>query len=79
MYKLAFFVPAEHKDKVKAAVFAAGAGRIGNYDSCCWEVSGTGQFRAGYSGYWREDNRNPVLMRFLKFVRERYSLPPLRI
>lgn len=46
MYKLAFFVPAEHKDKVKAAVFAAGAGRIGNYDSCCWEVSGTGQFRA---------------------------------
>jgi len=38
----------------------------------------TGQFRAGYSGYWREDNRNPVLKRFLRFVRERYSLPPLR-
>ncbi len=42
-------------------------------------IESTGQFRAGYSGYWREDNRNPVLMRFLKFVRERYSLPPLRI
>jgi DNA-binding transcriptional LysR family regulator len=41
-------------------------------------VESTGQFRAGYSGYWREDNRNPVLTRFLKFVRERYSLPPLR-
>ena len=38
----------------------------------------TGQVRAGYSGYWRDDNRNPVLKRFLSFVRERYSLPPLR-
>jgi hypothetical protein len=46
MYKLAFFVPAEHKEQVKNAIFAVGAGRIGNYDSCCWEVLGTGQFRA---------------------------------
>lgn len=41
-------------------------------------VESTGQFGADYSGYWREDNRNPVLKRFLSFVRERYSLPPLR-
>jgi hypothetical protein len=27
-------------------LFAAGAGRIGNYDSCCWQVAGEGQFRA---------------------------------
>lgn len=46
MYKLAFFVPVEHKEHVKNAIFAVGAGRIGNYDSCCWEVLGTGQFRA---------------------------------
>ena len=46
MYKLAFFVPVEHKESVKTAIFAAGAGRIGNYDCCCWEVLGTGQFRA---------------------------------
>lgn len=46
MYKLAFFVPAEYREKVKAAIFATGAGRIGHYDSCCWEVAGTGQFRA---------------------------------
>lgn len=46
MYKLAFFVPAEHKETVKNAIFATGAGCIGNYDSCCWEVLGTGQFRA---------------------------------
>ena len=31
--------------QVKAAVFAAGAGRIGQYDSCCWQTLGKGQFR----------------------------------
>lgn len=41
-------------------------------------VDATGQMRAGYSGYWRADNRNPVLKRFLDFVRMRYSLPPPR-
>lgn len=45
MYKLAFFVPESHLEQVKAAVFAAGAGRIGNYDQCCWQVAGIGQFR----------------------------------
>ena len=28
----------------------------------------------GFSGYWREDNRNPVLWRFLFFVKMRYAL-----
>lgn len=46
MYKLGVFVPASHLDQVKAALFAAGAGRIGNYDSCCWQTLGQGQFRA---------------------------------
>ncbi|HJO95906.1 MAG TPA: hypothetical protein QF753_21115 [Victivallales bacterium] len=27
-------------------MFDAGAGKIGSYDSCCWEVEGKGQFRA---------------------------------
>ena len=45
MYKLCFYVPATHLEAVKAAVFAAGAGRIGDYDSCCWQVLGQGQFR----------------------------------
>ena len=45
MYKLAFFVPPSHLEHVKQAVFAAGAGRIGNYDSCSWQVLGRGQFR----------------------------------
>lgn len=45
MYKLVFFVPSSHLDQVKAAVFDAGAGKIGNYDACCWQVEGLGQFR----------------------------------
>jgi hypothetical protein len=45
MYKLAFFVPPSHVEQVKDAVFAAGAGRIGNYDCCAWQVLGQGQFR----------------------------------
>ena len=45
MYKLCFYVPESHLELVKAAVFAAGAGRIGDYDSCCWQVLGQGQFR----------------------------------
>lgn len=43
--KLEFYVPESHSSQVKTAVFAAGAGKIGNYDCCCWETSGTGQFR----------------------------------
>lgn len=28
----------------------------------------------GYSGYWRDDNRNPALRRLLAFIRTRYAL-----
>ncbi|WP_409317701.1 NGG1p interacting factor NIF3 [Pseudomonas sp. KCJK9016] len=45
MYKLAFFVPDSHVEVVKDAVFAAGGGRIGDYDHCAWQVPGSGQFR----------------------------------
>lgn len=45
MYKLCVYVPESHLEKVKTAAFAAGAGRIGDYDSCCWQVAGQGQFR----------------------------------
>jgi hypothetical protein len=45
MYKLCFYVPVSHLEQVKIAVFNAGAGRIGDYDSCCWQVLGQGQFR----------------------------------
>ena len=44
MYKLCFYVPTTHVEIVKRAVFAAGAGTIGDYQQCCWQVLGEGQF-----------------------------------
>ncbi len=45
MYKLCFFVPETHVERVKIALFDKGAGRIGQYDQCSWQVLGEGQFR----------------------------------
>ncbi|MEC7727951.1 MAG: YqfO family protein [Pseudomonadota bacterium] len=45
MYKMCYFVPASHLDETKQALFDAGAGRIGDYDSCAWQCLGQGQFR----------------------------------
>ncbi|WP_416884917.1 NGG1p interacting factor NIF3 [Marinospirillum sp.] len=44
-YKLVFYVPVEAAEGVKAAVFATGAGRLGQYEQCCFETLGQGQFR----------------------------------
>jgi len=45
VYKFAFFVPESHLEPVKEAVFASGAGRIGDYEHCCFQLKGEGQFR----------------------------------
>ncbi|OQK16346.1 NGG1p interacting factor NIF3 [Methyloprofundus sedimenti] len=45
MYKLCFFVPESHVEEVKNALFKQGAGKIGDYDCCAWQVLGSGQFR----------------------------------
>jgi len=45
VYKIVFFVPHAHAEAVKAALFAAGAGRFRDYDNASWETAGTGQFR----------------------------------
>lgn len=44
MYKLTVFIPDEALEAVKTALFQAGAGIIGNYEQCCWQVPGVGQF-----------------------------------
>ncbi len=44
MLMLCFYVPETHLEVVKTAVFTAGAGKIGNYEHCAWQVAGTGQF-----------------------------------
>jgi dinuclear metal center YbgI/SA1388 family protein len=49
LLKLVTFIPASHLEKVKSAVFKAGAGVIGNYDNCGFATQGTGSFRANES------------------------------
>lgn len=44
MYSVVFYVPEENLETVKEALFAAGAGKIGDYQRCAWQVQGTGQF-----------------------------------
>jgi dinuclear metal center YbgI/SA1388 family protein len=45
--KMAVFVPASNKEKLLEALFAAGAGNIGNYSECSFSVEGVGSFRPG--------------------------------
>ena len=49
LFKLVTFVPEEYADKVRDAVFRAGAGHIGNYDSCSFNSQGEGTFRGNES------------------------------
>lgn len=47
LLKLVTFVPTDHADKVRKALFTSGAGHIGNYDACSYNLTGEGTFRAG--------------------------------
>jgi hypothetical protein len=74
--KLVVFLPAEALDAVRDALFAAGAGRIGNYERCSWYAEGTGTFRAlpGASpavGEVGEEERGPELRLETVFPEER--------
>ena len=44
--KLAFYVPVDHATRVREALFEAGAGAIGTYDQCSFNINGQGTFRA---------------------------------
>jgi dinuclear metal center YbgI/SA1388 family protein len=47
LQKLYCFVPIDHVEKVRAAIFAAGAGHIGEYSECSYSVKGAGTFKGG--------------------------------
>src|SRR5947208_17095602 len=47
VHKLVWFVPRESLEATRDAVFAAGAGRIGDYERCSWYTAGTGTFLGG--------------------------------
>lgn len=55
LFKLVVFVPNSHLENVRQAIFAAGAGHIGKYSHCSFNIEGTGTFLPGeqaepYSG-----------------------------
>src|SRR5690606_7078456 len=54
LMKLVTFIPLENVDQVTDAMFAAGAGKIGNYSSCSFQTQGTGTFLPS-------DEANPTL------------------
>jgi dinuclear metal center YbgI/SA1388 family protein len=79
LLKLITYVPPSHIEKVRDAVFSAGAGVIGNYDSCSFNVEGTGTFRgneksdpfvgeAGKLHFEKEVRFETVLLSHLKDV-----------
>jgi len=54
LMKLVYFVPNEQAEETRKAVFGAGAGHIGEYDMCSYNLQGKGSFRAG-------ENTNPFV------------------
>jgi dinuclear metal center YbgI/SA1388 family protein len=52
LFKIVTFVPEAYSEQLRQALFEAGAGHIGNYDSCSYNIKGTGTFKGG-------DNTNP--------------------
>jgi len=64
LFKLVTFVPVDSVEKVRDAMFKAGAGQIGGYDCCSFGSEGFGTFRAGdnthpYVGQKGEMHREP--------------------
>jgi dinuclear metal center YbgI/SA1388 family protein len=66
--KIFTFVPVAHIDKVRDAVFNTGAGQIGNYSECSFNVEGTGTFKA-------MDGANP----FVGDVGSRHYEPEVKV
>ncbi len=66
--KLVVFCPNDHAEKVRGAIFKEGAGHIGDYDCCSYNIEGKGSFRAG-------DQANP----FVGNLKELHFEPEIRI
>jgi dinuclear metal center YbgI/SA1388 family protein len=68
LMKLFTFVPTESAEKVRSAMFEAGAGQIGNYSECSFNSEGTGTYKAG-------DGAQP----YLGSLHQRHSEPETKI
>jgi len=66
LLKLVVFVPGSHAGQLRDAIFDAGAGYIGNYERCSYNVQGEGTYRPGtgtdpYSGEQGKDHTEPEI------------------
>jgi dinuclear metal center YbgI/SA1388 family protein len=73
LQKLVTFVPDEHKEKVMLSLFKAGAGQIGNYQNCSYQLEGLGTFEP-------DENANPFIgsagkMEYVKEIRIEVIFP----
>jgi hypothetical protein len=76
--KLVVFVPPDALEPVRDALFAAGAGRIGDYERCSWYTEGTGTFLGGEAtrpavGVRGSEERVPELRLETVFPAERHD------
>jgi len=79
LMKLVTYIPVSHLDKVRNAVFEAGAGVIGNYDKCGFVTDGTGSFRgnesanpyAGNKGEMHHENESRFETIMFSYLREK--------
>jgi len=77
--KLVTFCPVDHADRIRQALFEAGAGHIGNYDCCSYNLNGQGTFRASEKAnpfvgeknivHFEQESRIEVI--FPKFIEHR--------
>jgi dinuclear metal center YbgI/SA1388 family protein len=63
LQKLTTYVPTQEVDFVRNALFAAGAGNIGNYENCSFNIAGQGTFKA-------KKNANPTIGKIGQFHTE---------
>jgi len=76
IYKLTTYVPNANAEKLREALFIAGAGNIGNYDNCSFNISGEGTYRGnensnpqiGVKGEFHTENETQVNVTFEKHL-----------
>jgi len=79
LMKLYTYVPVEDADKVRDAIFKAGAGQIGNYSECSFNIRGKGTFKPGEGtnphigdiGKREETNEEKIEVIFPAYLKEK--------
>jgi dinuclear metal center YbgI/SA1388 family protein len=74
--KLTTYVPIENADELRSALFKSGAGTIGNYENCSFNIEGIGTYQGnnlsnpvkGKKGEWHKENETQISLTFQKHL-----------